>query len=68
VKKFEDGDVVCHIVDLNKYYTIIRDRLDGTFEVEDFSTTNKLTHIFIGEYLLSKSEKREYILNELLKD
>lgn len=70
--RFKKGDLVAHVNNIGKYYIVICDNGDSTYEVrlkEDdgiFNTTE--TFFFMEEYLLSKGERRNKWLEDLLKN
>lgn len=63
---FEKGDIVSHIVDINRFYVILTDYKNGQYLVMD--ETTKENFVFISEYLLSKKDRRDYVLRQIFKD
>ncbi len=62
---FEKGDIVSHIVDINKFYIIKADHKNGQYLVRDELTNEEF--VFIGKYLLSKKDRRDYVLQQIFK-
>jgi hypothetical protein len=67
--RFKIGDIVCHKININDFYEILYDRLDGTYKVIQLpyeNVTPMNIKIFIGEYLITKKERREYAINQII--
>lgn len=68
---FKMGDIVAHTSNINKFYKVTKDFKNGQYEVEDvcpnfFDVYEK--HVFMEIYLLSKSDRRNYAIDEIFKD
>lgn len=66
---FSRGDIVSHKSMFNKFYVIIEDYKNGQFLVEEYDDNFfgvKEKHVFIGKYLLTKSDRRNYVIDDLL--
>jgi hypothetical protein len=70
--RFKKGDIVAHVSNIGKYYIVLRDNMDGTYEVrlkeDEGIFTEFVTYFFMEEYLLSKEERRNKWLEDLLKN
>jgi hypothetical protein len=64
--KFKKGDLVAHTNIIGKFYIIIRDNRDGTYEARLNEDGWELTFVFMEEYLLSKEDRRDKWLEDLL--
>ncbi len=66
--KFKVGDIVSHVNSFNRFYVVIADYKNGQYEVEDYDPIleNKEKHVFIGKYLLTKSYRRNYVIDDLI--
>jgi len=62
---FEKGDIVSHIVDINKFYIVKDDYKNGQYLVKDELTNEEF--VFVAEYLLSKKDRRDYVLQQIFK-
>lgn len=67
---FKKGDIVSHSSSYNKFYVVIENYFNGQYEVEEcepnfFGVKEK--HVFIGKYLLTKGDRRNYVIDDLLK-
>ena len=62
---FEKGDIVSHIVDINKFYIVKDDYKNGRYLVKDELTNEEF--VFVAEYLLSKTDRRDYVLRQIFK-
>lgn len=68
--KFEIGDVVSHKKSYNRFYVILEDYKNGQYLVEDYEDNFfgiRETHVFVGKYLITKSDRRDYLLDDILK-
>ena len=69
--KLQKGDIISHKKSFNKFYIITNDLLNGQYEVEDIDINikgMKEKHIFIGKYLLTKSDRRNFVINDILDE
>lgn len=67
--KFKVGDIVSHISSFNRFYVVIVDYKNGQYKVEDFDVNLfgvKESHVFVGKYLLTIPERRNYVIDDLL--
>lgn len=71
VGRFKKDDVVAHAHNIGKYYVVLKDTIDGIYEVrrkEDEGLYEKYeTFFFMEEYLLSIIDRRDRWLDELLE-
>ena len=68
--KFEIGDIVSHKKSYNRFYVIIEDYKNGQYLVEDYDDNFfgvREKHVFVGKYLITKSDRRNYLLDDILK-
>lgn len=64
--KFKKGDIVSHTKTIDRFYIVI-ECIGGQYLVEDIDksiSTEK--YIFMENYLLSKTDRRDYVLGEIL--
>jgi len=64
--KFKIGDIVSHSYSYNKFYVIIDDYKNGQYEVEDCDSKER--KVLMGKYFLTKSDRRNYVIDDLLDD
>lgn len=68
--KFEIGQIVSHISNINRFY-IITGYLNKTQylldDLEDNEFGVKQQWIFMEDYLLSKTDRRDYAINEIIE-
>ena len=66
--KFQKGQIVSHTSTINRFYIIIEYMDSGQYLVEDMDKSiSKERHIFMENYLLSKTDRRDYVLENILK-
>lgn len=68
--KFEKGTIVSHTASFNKFYIIIEFYNNGQYLVEDYDYDflgKKDQYVFMENYLLTKTDRRDYILEDILK-
>lgn len=65
---FKVGDVVSHIHDIDVFYIITSDLKNGQYEARKYGDTTDqcIKYIFIGNYLLSKSDRRDHRIDSIL--
>lgn len=69
--RFKKGDIVSHVNSIHRFYVVLDDYYNGQVLVEDFEFNffnQKEKHVFIAKYLLTKSERRDYIINNLIDE
>ena len=68
--KFERGDIVSHKNSFNRFYIVIEDYKNGQYLCEDCEDFHgvKEKKVFIGKYLLTKSDRRDYVIDDLLNE
>lgn len=62
---FKIGVIVSHIKSYNKFYTVLKDLNNGQYLVED---EFKNSYVFLGKYLLTKEDRRDSILENILQN
>jgi len=65
---FEKGDIVSHIGALDKFYIIIDCYSSNQYLVEDYEKTQfSGQYLFMGDYLLTRTGRRDHVLENILK-
>lgn len=67
--EFKNGDIVSHTSSLDKFYIVLEDHKNGQYLVEDCDVNFfgiKERYVFMGKYLLTKKDRRDYVLQNIL--
>lgn len=67
--EFTKGEIVSHVSMSNRFFIIIEDYKNGQFLVEECGDNFfgiKEQFVFIGKYLLTKSDRRNYVIDDIL--
>ncbi len=68
-KEFKPGDIVAHKYNLNRFYIVVRNLLDGSYVVKDANVSLYGVadeYVFMVEYLQTKQEHRNDRIDDLL--
>ena len=66
--KFKDVDIVLHTDSIHKFYVVVQWFDSGECLVSDVDVPYPLQYVFMDEDLLTRSDRRDYILNDILKN
>jgi hypothetical protein len=66
--EFKIGDIVSHKSRFTDFFIIIEDYKNGQYLVEDHNDYfgPKKQYVFVGKYLLTKSDRRDHLINNIL--